>query len=613
MYQQQWAEKNIQLTDSGNLVRITRLSERFEIKKIRIAQWEEHCLECAAPQCYRSCEKYAARQDGRCRLLLHGFQPQSNPEATLPAGARVIFKPWGCMLTFVYPAVITLESYKKLERRNNAVSRFIKFLATCRPIADYRLKLLDGLDFLRRYWLKHYQTKSNIRTDYFLIHCFNHQDSPFRLILEIVDRANNRTVVFRDSALIEAGENFHLLDLPAHIDEIAMSNGHYLRIYPENNYPAEITFYICDFVTGVPLPSKTSASASLVKCLVWDLDNTLWDGILIESDANELSLRPGVHELIMELDRRGIVQSIASKNDADQAIAVLQRLRLAEYFVYPMINWGPKSASLQAIAQRLNIGIDALAFIDDSMFEREEVRNNCPAVRIYDEQCVGTLLALPEFDTPATEESRKRRQMYQTEAKRTEMLQVFAGDQLDFLRRCGLQIEIFPPNSEEEMIRCHELLQRTNQLNISGLRYSMEEFQTLVLDKGFTSLAFSCRDMFGEYGIVCFARYQLQGQAIVFNELAISCRVAQKYVESAFFQAVRAEVTAQTGEGQIAIEIVLRKTEKNSLMRRTLEEIGYKATEEVGSGRIIYRLPADEAPLNCDIVTSHWHVMPRIE
>src|SRR5262245_44229810 len=100
-----------------------------------------------------------------------------------------------------------------------------------------------------------------------------------------------------------------------------------------------------------------------LKCVVWDLDNTVWDGIWLEDE--EVRPKPGVAEVIRVLDERGVLHSIASRNDHEAAMAKLAELGLAEYFLYPRINWNSKSSSIQGIAADINIGIDALAFVDD--------------------------------------------------------------------------------------------------------------------------------------------------------------------------------------------------------------------------------------------------------
>ena len=114
---------------------------------------------------------------------------------------------------------------------------------------------------------------------------------------------------------------------------------------------------------------------------MWDLDHTLWNGILVEDGAEQIQLRDGIVDVVKELDRRGILQSVASKNNHEDAIAALEKLGIAEYFLHPQIHWQPKSKSIGAIAEALNIGVDTLMFVDDQEFERREVASAWPEVR----------------------------------------------------------------------------------------------------------------------------------------------------------------------------------------------------------------------------------------
>ncbi len=105
------------------------------------------------------------------------------------------------------------------------------------------------------------------------------------------------------------------------------------------------------------------AENKTIKLLIWDLDNTLWDGTLLEGDG--VQLRPGIRETVAALDGRGILQSIASKNDYDAAVQKLQELGLNQYFLYPQINWNSKAANIQTIIQSINIGSDTVGFLYD--------------------------------------------------------------------------------------------------------------------------------------------------------------------------------------------------------------------------------------------------------
>src|SRR5713226_3594295 len=106
------------------------------------------------------------------------------------------------------------------------------------------------------------------------------------------------------------------------------------------------------------MSSPPSGAQGSIKVLVWDLDNTLWDGTLLEGDA--VRLRPAAAAALQTLDARGILQSIASKNDRDQAMEKLRQLGIEEYFLYPRIGWSSKSSGIEAIARAINVGLDAV-------------------------------------------------------------------------------------------------------------------------------------------------------------------------------------------------------------------------------------------------------------
>lgn len=145
-----------------------------------------------------------------------------------------------------------------------------------------------------------------------------------------------------------------------------------------------------------------------IKCVVWDLDNTLWNGILSEGD--DVKLRDGVIDIIKALDERGILQSIASKNEFSDAYAKLEEMGIAEYFLYPQINWNPKSESVKNISKNLNLALDTFAFIDDSPFEREEVKSADEKILTVDaddiDKIISTERFIPKF---ITEDTRDRK------------------------------------------------------------------------------------------------------------------------------------------------------------------------------------------------------------
>src|SRR6201996_2385218 len=193
---------------------------------------------------------------------------------------------------------------------------------------------------------------------------------------------------------------------------------------------------------------------AIVKCVVWDLDNTLWDGIMLEAPV---ILKPGALDIITGLDGRGILQSIASKNDHDVAMKTLESFGISEYFLQPQINWNAKSASIKSIADALNISLEHVAFIDDQPFERDEVNHTYSQVRCIDAAEIPLLLERPEM-TPGfiTNESSLRRKLYLSDFARSAAEDRFTGPPEEFLASLYMRLSIRRATGED-LRRAEEL------------------------------------------------------------------------------------------------------------------------------------------------------------
>lgn len=547
-----------------------RVEDVFAVRTVRPTMWEEHCLECAAPLCYQNCLHYSARSDGRCKRLENGMSIYSQERGCCGEGVHIHFRKWANMMTIIFPAMLSVEDYNKLCSRNRVLGKCLARIANSRLPVFFRWESIRTLEFLRRQRLKKMKERSGV-PDAFIFHGFSHCDVPFHLNVEVFD---DHTPLFKTSMLLQPGENLFVIECSA-FSKVCWTAGNLIKVYPENDLEVALDILWCDFVQGERV--VTEKPSAHVKCVVWDLDNTLWKGTLIESeDLSELTLNEGVMDLIRALDERGIIQSIASKNDYDPAWEHVKALGIEEYFLYPQIHWNAKSRSIAEIAKDLNIGIDALALIDDSAFEREEVRSEWPQVRTYDATEIESLLDRPEFDVPITTEGRKRRAMYRAEEQRNTLMKAEHADIVDFLRKCNLKMHIFIPTTEEEKLRCYELIVRTNQLNMSGRKYTPEEFGEVLGRIDHKSFAFSCADNFGEYGIVGVGQYRIDDDVLIFTEFAMSCRVAGKFVESALFARLLENENCRSGS------FVVRKTKKNALLRNTLEQIGFQIQHDSG-------------------------------
>ena len=282
---------------------------------------------------------------------------------------------------------------------------------------------------------------------------------------------------------------------------------------------------------------KQETRQRIVKCVVWDLDNTLWDGTLLEGGIN--GLRPGVLTLIKTLEQRGILQSVASKNDHQLAFEQLQSLGIAEYFLCPQINWGAKSGSIERIAKELNIGLDTFAFIDDQAFEREEGCFANPEVLCFDAAVLDTLSVQPAFNPRfITEDSARRRQMYMADIERKTVEEHFEGPQDSFLASLEMKLRINHAG-EADLKRAEELTLRTNQLNTTGYTYSYDELNVFRQSDSHHLLVASLEDKYGDYGKIGLVLVALEKNVWVIKLLLMSCRVMARGVGTVLINHLR--------------------------------------------------------------------------
>lgn len=265
-----------------------------------------------------------------------------------------------------------------------------------------------------------------------------------------------------------------------------------------------------------------------IKCVVWDLDNTLWDGILLEDQA--VRLREATRDAIATLDARGVLHSIASRNDADKAFTKLEEFGLREYFIYPQINWKSKAASIELIAQKINFSLDAFAFIDDDPFERDEVRFSHPEVLCLDAREVSTLAEMPQL-TPEflTEDSRIRRQMYLSDIARSEAEEEFEGPREEFLATLDMVLTIGPAQ-KDDLKRVQELTVRTHQLNTTGYTYSYDELDHFRSSDRHKLIIAGLQDKYGTYGKIGLALIECTERIWTIKLFLMSCRVVSRGV-----------------------------------------------------------------------------------
>lgn len=539
--------------------------------------WGEHCTECAFPTCYTTCDLYVPRPDGKCRRFIDGMVRVEAPGALNSYILKIAFRRWAKLWAPGNTRLLPLASAKQREARDLRVAKFIQLV----PLSTLRRKLIG-----RRYDFKKRQAGipavNGARPDCFLLECYNPDDRQTSLTLTL--RPNGSPIQFQKLLAVVPGYHAHRIPLAEIEKTVDLSSPFEMDITPNEISDGTVLYFGCmDFVieqAPVDTQSRPTATSNsriakagnrICKCVVWDLDNTLWDGILVEDGLESITLKPGILDILHELDRRGILLSIASKNDSEAALAVLRKFGIEDLFLVPQISWEPKSVAVHNIATALNIGMDSLLFVDDSSFERSEVESQAPEVMVMDSAEYRNIPALPQCQVPITPESQKRRLFYREEQTRLSVADRFAQDYRGFLRECHITITLLPL-SEGNLERVYELTQRTNQMNFSGNRYTRPQLRELLTVPDTDTYVIECSDRFGSYGTIGFCVVVRSGTPLM-TDLMFSCRIQSKRVE----HAVLAYLIRRYREmGLFEFSANYRKTSRNAAQGKVFDDLGFR-------------------------------------
>jgi len=530
--------------------------------------WGEHCTECAIPACFTTCDLYKQRKvDLSCRRFTEGMVCVSGVAGIVPWLLKIQFKQWAKLWADGTTGLIPLPRANRIERLNAWLGTVVRTLP-----APKRIKKSLAWRYRKRRETWAVKRVSDEVPDYFLIEVFNPDASGVALTLYVKSRSSDSNTPFSARFIVPPGLHRMCFPVGTIRASVDLSKPFHVEISPSESEARPLLYFGCmDFVRDTAyVPAKKTGSC---KCVVWDLDNTVWDGVLVEDGPDKLVLKPGIREIFAELDRRGILLSVASKNNRDDVMPVLKRFGLAEYILKPEISWEPKGQSVRRIAQSLNIGIESLLYVDDSPFERAEVGSVCPEVKIIDAADANWLLWREECQVPNTEESARRRLLYREQDHREQALKQAAGDYEAFLRDCKIQVRVLRLD-EKLLPRVHELAQRTNQMNFSGTRYTREQLDSVRTDKNLDAMAIEVEDRFGNYGIVGFAI--MDRERNVLTDLAFSCRIQSKRIEHALLAHLLGQYPARP------FRALWKKTERNAPTGKVFADLGFREAREAG-------------------------------
>jgi FkbH-like protein len=333
------------------------------------------------------------------------------------------------------------------------------------------------------------------------------------------------------------------------------------------------------------------------KCLVLDLDNTLWGGVIGDDGLEGIALGEGsaageahlaLQRYAKQLKDRGIILAVCSKNDpgiAERAFRehpemVLRRSDIAAL----MANWDDKTKNLKAIASRLNIGIESLVFVDDNPVERARIRQSLPMIAVPElpedpAQYVRCLASAGYFEAVAfTSEDRDRAQQYAANAERDALLE--SAESLDdFLR--GLKMSVaFGPFTAIDHARIVQLFNKTNQFNTTTRRYTSEEINTLVDLPNALTLQFRLLDRIGDNGLVSamiLRPSDEQQDELEIDNWVMSCRVFGRQLE---FEAMNIAVEAARRLGTRTLVADYIPTPKNAVINGLFSSLGFVTTRQ---------------------------------
>ena len=325
------------------------------------------------------------------------------------------------------------------------------------------------------------------------------------------------------------------------------------------------------------------------KCIVLDLDNTLWGGIVGEDGFDGIQLGPNspgnafveFQKLLLSLNQRGILLSINSKNNYNDAIEVIQKhphmILREENFASIQINWNNKVSNMEKISEELNLGLDSFVFFDDDPVNREFVKTTLPEIHtvqipIDPSLYAKTLQELNDFNVlKITGEDTKRSQMYLQQKKRNELS--ISNSLEDFLKQ--LEIKVNLKNANQSTIpRISQLTLKTNQFNLRTKRYQEKEISTFSEDKNFLIRCVEVIDKFGNNGITgVFIIKKNNSKEWFLDNFILSCRVMGRKIEHSIMSHIIDEAKKENVEKLIAEFI---PTTKNMPSEDFLESCGFK-------------------------------------
>ena len=352
------------------------------------------------------------------------------------------------------------------------------------------------------------------------------------------------------------------------------------------------------------------------KCLILDLDNTLWGGVVGDDGWENIQIGHGLgigkafsefQEWVKKLKNRGIIICVCSKNDADKAREPFEKnpemvLKLDDIAVF-VANWDNKADNIRLIQSILNIGFDSMVFLDDNPFERNMVRENLPDVTVPElpedpGDYLEFLYSLNLFETASYSGNDKdRTRQYQEEAKRQSSAKAFANED-EFLESLDMKSEVKGFDSFNTP-RVAQLSQRSNQFNLRTVRYTDDQVKAMGKDDSYACFSFTLEDCFGDNGLICVVILRKEDKETLFIDTwFMSCRVLKRGMENFTLNTI-VDYAIANGFKTIVGEYI--PTAKNGMVENHYTALGFIPMQD--ENRRLFRLDTENYKYrNCHII-----------
>lgn len=382
--------------------------------------------------------------------------------------------------------------------------------------------------------------------------------------------------------------NFYICDLASIQNQVGKPNFFHTSVYISTEMVVSLN--VLPLVAQKTVDIISVLNGKLKKCVILDLDNTVWGGIIGDDGIENIQIGSlGIGKAFTEfqywikkLKNRGIIVAVCSKNTESIAKEPFEKhpdmvLRLEDISVF-MANWENKADNIRAIQRILNIGFDSMVFLDDNPFERNLVRENIPQITVPElpedpAEYLEYLYTLNLFETNSfSDEDKERTKLYQIEAQRVVTKQKFTNED-DFLKSLDM-ISVVASFTKFNIPRVAQLSQRSNQFNLRTVRYTESDIENLAKSNDYVTFAFTLEDKFGDNGLIAVVVLKKNSETDLFIESwFMSCRVLKRGMENFMLNTLVAYAKTNGFERIIGEYI---PTPKNEIVKDHYQNLGFE-------------------------------------